>query len=78
MSYSLIDLSENAQDNRYPITNDFGLLYGKTQLSDDEFKRVLNHLDKGNVFDRAERIRDNMLLTCDDNTSFHIAIRNEL
>jgi len=27
MSYSLIDLSENAQDNRYPITNDFGLLY---------------------------------------------------
>jgi len=26
MSYSLIDLSENAQDNRYPITNDFGLL----------------------------------------------------
>jgi len=29
MSYSLIDLSENAQDNRYPITNDFGLLYHK-------------------------------------------------
>jgi hypothetical protein len=27
MSYSLIDLSENAQDNRYPIRNDFGLLY---------------------------------------------------
>jgi hypothetical protein len=27
MSYSLIDLSENAQDNRYPITNHLGLLY---------------------------------------------------
>jgi hypothetical protein len=27
MSYSLIDLSENAQDKRYPVTNDFGLLY---------------------------------------------------
>ena len=27
MSYSLIDLSESLQDNRYPITNDFGLLY---------------------------------------------------
>ena len=35
MSYSLIDLSENAQDNRYPITNDFGLLYNpsKKQIS---------------------------------------------
>jgi len=32
MSYSLIDLSENAQDNRYPITNDFGLLYQAKQL----------------------------------------------
>ena len=27
MSYSSIDLSENAQDNRYLVTNDFGLLY---------------------------------------------------
>jgi hypothetical protein len=27
MSYSFIDLSENAQDKRYPVTNDFGLLY---------------------------------------------------
>jgi hypothetical protein len=27
MSYNSIDLSENPQNNRYPITNDFGLLY---------------------------------------------------
>jgi len=42
MSYSLIDLSENAQDNRYPITNDFGLLYmPETDSSYDPSKHTL-------------------------------------
>ncbi|HYX15338.1 MAG TPA: hypothetical protein VE944_13415 [Nostoc sp.] len=27
-------------------------------LSNTEFKSILNHLDKGNVFDRAKRLRD--------------------
>ena len=43
----------------------------KTQLekhnhikpSDTEFKTILNHLDKGNVFDRAKRLRDKMDVT---------------
>jgi type I restriction enzyme, R subunit len=34
--------------------------HNHTTLSPEEFKRVLNHLDKGNVFDRAERLRDKM------------------
>jgi len=44
MSYSLIDLSENAQDNRYPITNDFGLLYAFTSKTNDlmEVRRIVD------------------------------------
>lgn len=37
-------------------------------LSDKEFERVLNFLDKGNVFDRAKILRDKMVLTRDDGT----------
>jgi len=37
MSYSLIDLSENAQDNRYPITNDFGLLYTVREYTEQHY-----------------------------------------
>lgn len=50
--------------------------HNKTQFSDEEFKRILNHLDKGNVFDRAARLRQRMLLTCDNNISFHIEFLN--
>ena len=32
--------------------------HNDVQLSDAEFRRVLNHLDKGNVFDRAKILRD--------------------
>jgi len=31
-------------------------------LSDAEFARVVNHLDKGNIFDRATTLRDRSLL----------------
>ena len=46
MSYSLIDLSENAQDNRYPITNDFGLLYRQYDhaIAKTIAFRICNHL----------------------------------
>ncbi|MEG4962652.1 MULTISPECIES: type I restriction endonuclease subunit R [unclassified Microcoleus] len=50
--------------------------HNKTQLSPEEFKRVLNHLDKGNVFDRAERLRDRMLLIRDDGTPTYLEFLN--
>ena len=50
--------------------------HNKTQLSPAEFKRVLNHLDKGNVFDRAERLRDRMELIRDDGTPFYLEFLN--
>lgn len=50
--------------------------HNKTQLSPDEFKRVLNHLDKGNVFDRAERLRDRMELPRDDGSTTYLEFLN--
>lgn len=49
---------------------------GGTSFSEAEFKRVVNHLDKGNVFDRAKILRDRMHLVRDDGTSVYIEFIN--
>jgi type I restriction enzyme R subunit len=41
-------------------------------LSDSEFERILNHLNRGTVFDRAAILRDKMHLKRDDDTSTYI------
>jgi len=46
------------------------------KLSNTEFKGVLNHLDKGNIFDRAKRLRDKMELSRDDGTTFYLEFLN--
>lgn len=46
--------------------------HNKTTLTDTEFKRVLNHLNKGNVFEKAKILRDKFVLPCDDGTSKYI------
>lgn len=45
-------------------------------FSDAEFARVLNHLDKGNVFERAKTLRGRMHLLRDDGTSIYIQFLN--
>lgn len=50
--------------------------HNEIKLSGEEFKRVLNHLDKGNVFDRAKRLRDKMELSRDDGTTFYLEFLN--
>ena len=45
-------------------------------LSAAEFNRVLNHLDKGNVFDKAKILRDRMALPRDDGTTVYIQFLN--
>jgi len=45
-------------------------------LTDNEFGRVLNHLNKGNIFDRAKILRDKMHLVRDDGTSAYIEFFN--
>jgi len=50
-------------------------LLGQT-FSDAEFERVLNHLDKGNVFDRAKTLRDRFALARDDGSFAYIQFIN--
>ena len=46
------------------------------KLSKREFQRVLNHLDKGNVFDRSRTLRDRMQLDRDDGTVAYLQFLN--
>ena len=41
-------------------------------MSESEFKRVLNHLNKGSVFERAKILRDKFVLPLDDGTTKYI------
>jgi type I restriction enzyme R subunit len=50
--------------------------HNEVSLTDAEFARVLNHLDKGNVFERAKILRDRMQLTRDDGSSLYLQFLN--
>lgn len=67
------------------ITDEAALLTNlKTQLekhnnqafSKNEFAKILNHLNKGNIFDRAKILRDRFQLTKDDGKSTYIEFLN--
>jgi len=45
-------------------------------LSDKEFDAVLNHLNRGNVFERARILRDKMQYTTDDGRSAYLEFLN--
>lgn len=47
-----------------------------TNLTDAEFAKVMNHLDKGNVFDKAKILRGRMQLTRDDGSSAYLQFLN--
>ena len=51
-------------------------LHNKVQLTDTEFAQVINHLDKGNVFDKALILRDRMYLKRDDGTVLYLQFLN--
>lgn len=42
------------------------------RMSESEFKRVLNHINKGSVFEKAMILRDKFVLPLDDGTSKYI------
>ncbi len=46
--------------------------HNNVSLTANEFGRVLNHLNKGGVYDRAKLLRDKMQLTKDDGESVYI------
>ena len=51
-------------------------IHNNITLSDREFSTILNHLDKGNVFQKAKTLRDKFQLTRDDNSSCYIEFLN--
>ncbi len=50
--------------------------HNKITLSDKEFAKVLNHLNRGNVFERARILRDKMQYTKDDGKSAYLEFLN--
>lgn len=50
--------------------------HNRLTLTDNEFARVLNHLDKGNVFDRAKTLRDRYQLTREDGSVVFVEFMN--
>ena len=50
--------------------------HNKTSFSADEFKRILNHLDQGNVFKRAHILRDRYNLRRDNGSELSICFLN--
>jgi type I restriction enzyme R subunit len=47
-------------------------LHNSLALTDHEFAKVVNHLDKGNIFERAKILRDKMQLTRDNGDSVYL------
>jgi type I restriction enzyme R subunit len=52
--------------------------HNKTTFSKEEFNKILNHLNKGNIFERAKILRDKMPLKRDDNSSFYVEFLNQI
>lgn len=50
--------------------------HNQTKLSDKEFEKILNHLNKGNVYDRARILRDKMRLIRDDGSNSYVEFFN--
>ena len=51
--------------------------HNRLSLSPDEFAKVRNHLNKGNVFDRAKILRDRFQITRDTGESLYIEFLNQ-
>ncbi len=47
--------------------------FNKIQLSETEFKRVLNHLNKGNTFKRAKILRDRVTIDRDNGEKLYLS-----
>src|SRR5690554_5423698 len=52
-------------------------VHNKIELTDSEFSQVLNHLDKGNVFEKAKILRDRMQLTKENGESIYLRFINQ-
>lgn len=71
--------------DRVDIHDEAGLLanlkrqlekHNQVSLSSPEFEKVLNHLDKGNVFERAKTLRDKFHIPRDDGSPLYLEFLN--
>ncbi len=78
---NLIKQLEEQEFQRVTINDEDSLLknlksqlekHNNIELSKSEFKKVLNHLNKGSVFEKAKILRDRFVLSCDDGTTKYI------
>lgn len=85
LEVSLIDRLQGLGYARVTIADEAGLLanlksqlelHNCTKFSTNEFERILHHLDRGNVFDRATALRDKFHLLRDDGSSSYIEFFN--
>ena len=51
-------------------------VFNETTFTNKEFDAVLNHLAKGNVFEKAKTLKDRFQLTKEDGTSFYVRFLN--
>ncbi len=74
MKYGYIDL----KDEQELLANLKTQLekHNKFSLSEKEFEKILNHLNKGGVYDRAKILRDKMRLIRDNGTNAYIEFFN--
>ena len=82
---ALVSRLEGLGWNRVSISNEVGLhanlkaqleMHNHVQLSDREFSHILNHLEKGNVFEKASILRDRYALPRDDGSVFYLQFLN--
>lgn len=52
--------------------------HNKTKLSDNDFKQILNHLNKGNIFEKAKTLRDRVPYTNDKGEPKTIELINQI
>jgi type I restriction enzyme R subunit len=50
--------------------------FNQTTFTDNEFSRILNHLNKGDRFQKAKTLRDRFMLKRDDNTETYVRFFN--
>jgi type I restriction enzyme R subunit len=50
--------------------------FNNIKLTEKEYKKILNHLNKGNVFERSKLLRDRYALKRDDETTTYIRFLN--
>jgi len=50
--------------------------FNQTIFSDNEFTRILNHINKGDRFQKAKTLRDRLALTRDDESIFYVRFFN--